>query len=311
MTALAVITMGFVLGGAPTPRMPHPAPQQRARPVSNAECEACHADVAAEWRRSLHHTSFSDADYQRAIVREPDPFCTSCHAPERDPALGVACVTCHVPDDTVLAVPGTRTAPHALVRTPAFATESACAQCHEFDFPDARLRQRPLPMQRTITEHRARGRDREGSCATCHMPRQGGHADHTFAASRDASFVKSAVDVRARRTSPRTVEVTLSPARVGHAFPTGDLFRRVKVSAGSATRFLARHYANRQEIAGLVVRAEVGDDRVQDGDRVVVLEAPGPKTLVRVVYERAEGPSGTSTSSATVAGAITLFEDEL
>ena len=290
--------------------MPHPAPNLRARPADNAACEGCHAAIAAEWRQSLHRAAFTDADFQRAIAIDPDPFCRGCHAPESDPNLGVACVTCHVTSGDVLAAPGGPKSPHPVTRSAAFATETACARCHEFDFPDAHLRQKPLPMQRTVSEH-ASVRSQGETCTTCHMAKRDGHLDHRFAASRDESFVKRAVTIRAKRTSSSTVEVVLTPALVGHAFPTGDLFRRVRVSVAGESRYLARHFASRQEIPGVFVRSEVSDDRVFGGDRVVVMKAPAEKTRVRVVYERAEGPSETTSSSASVAGAITLFDGEL
>jgi hypothetical protein len=297
----------FTVAAVPAPSMPHPAPNVRARAIDNRGCEGCHASIAAEWRQSLHHTSFTDPDFQRAIGHEPDPFCRGCHAPERDEALGVGCVTCHVTSVEVLAVPGTRAAPHALTRTPEFASDAACARCHEFDFPDSRLRQRPLAMQRTVTEHGGRG----DTCATCHMTKKGGHADHRFGASRDEAFVRSAVTVRATRRSPGTIEVVLAPAYVGHAFPTGDLFRRVRVSVGSTSRYLARHYAYRQEIPGVVVRSEIGDDRVHGGERVIVFEGEPDKTRARVVYERADGPSDPAFMNVHVSGSIVLFDEEL
>ena len=304
---LAILAV-LALGAKPAPSMPHPPPLLRARAADNAGCEKCHSAIAAEWRQSLHHTSFTDADFQRGLARDPDPFCGGCHAPESDPKLGVACVTCHLTSGDVLATPvNSSTAPHALTRSSAFATNAACAQCHEFDFPDTKLRGKPLAMQRTISEHSGRN----DTCATCHMTKKDGHADHRFAASRDEAFVKSAVTIRARRVSSDRIEVVLTPALVGHAFPTGDLFRRVRVSAGKANRFLARHYASRQEIPGVLVRSEVGDDRVQGGDRTVELQVSAEKTRVRVVYERAEGPSGTTRSTATVAGSIELFDAEL
>lgn len=307
---VALASLAILASGAkPAPSMPHPPPLLRARAADNAACEGCHTGIAAEWRQSLHRTSFTDADFQRGLTRDPDPFCRGCHAPESDPKLGVACVTCHVTNADVLATPGSSssTAPHALTRTPEFATNAACAKCHEFDFPDANLRNKPLAMQRTISEHRGRS----DTCATCHMTKKDGHADHRFAASRDDAFVKSAVTIRARRVGPDRIEVVLEPALVGHAFPTGDLFRRVRVSAGRENRFLARHYANRQEVPGVLVRSEISDDRVQGGDRIVEMKVPAEKTRVRVVYERAEGPSATTSSSATVAGSIELFDAEL
>lgn len=306
VAALAVVAASAA--GSPPAAMPHPAPNPPARLKLEAGCETCHADIAAEWRSSLHHTSFTDVTFQRAFAEEPDPFCKGCHAPEEDAALGVGCVTCHVTDGDVLAVPGDRRAPHALARSGAFAGVAACARCHEFAFPDARLRRTPLAMQRTVSEHGARS----DTCATCHMTRAatGGHVDHRFAAARDAAFVRSAVSVRARRT-PGGVEVTLTPAAVGHAFPTGDLFRRVRVTVGAETRYLARHFESRQERPGAVVKVETSDDRVLGAPRVVTLPAPEGPTRVEVVYERAEGPSLPAASRARVAGAVPLLETTL
>lgn len=304
--ALAVLATA----GAAAPVMPHPGPN--LRPADNASCETCHTAIAGEWRQSLHHASFSDADYQRAILREDGPFCRNCHAPERDANLGVACITCHQPGDargtapTILAAPGSAAAPHPVLRTAAFATEAACARCHEFDFPDTSVRRTPLAMQRTVTEHRGRSE----TCQDCHMKRRSGHVDHRFAAARDEAFVRSAVTVSARRVA-RSIEVTLAPAGVGHAFPTGDLFRRVRVSAGREERFLARHYATRQERSGVVVTVETSDDRVLGEPRVVVLPAPDASTHVRVAYERAEAASDTRRSNVAVDGTILLYEADL
>lgn len=303
--ALAFAALSAV--AVPPPAMPHPAPNAQLRAIDNASCERCHTQIAAEWRQSLHRASFTDKDFQRAIGIEPEPFCKGCHAPERDAAIGVACVTCHVPErGAVLAAPGAAAAPHPLTRSAAFATEAACARCHEFDFPDAPARRTPLAMQRTLTEHRGR----TDTCTTCHMTKRDGHVDHRFAASRDAAVVESAVDVRATRGA-QEIRVTLTPAAVGHAFPTGDLFRRIRVSVGGETRFLTRHFRTVQERPGIVVRSEVADDRVLGGPREIVFPAGDAPARVRVVYERAEGPSDPPSARAYVAGAVVLFDREL
>ena len=74
---------------AEPPRMPGPAPQA-ARPgdiaLENARCEGCHADIAREWRASMHAQASVDPVYQRALAIEPLPFCRGCHAPEADPS---------------------------------------------------------------------------------------------------------------------------------------------------------------------------------------------------------------------------------
>jgi hypothetical protein len=218
-----------------------PPPRSGAKPAS-AACEACHAEVAAEWRKSLHHASFDDASFQASYAREPSRFCSACHAPH-DPdappgartelaSLGIACITCHGAEATLATARDARGhAPHPVARDPSFATAAACARCHEFSFPD-----RPgstLPedrMQRTVSEH-AGSAFAAASCADCHMPRTGpgGHRSHRFAASRDPDMLRRALVVRARAVEPDVVEVLLSPGAVGHAFPTGDLFRRLLV----------------------------------------------------------------------------------
>ncbi len=271
-TALFVAT--FAAAGAPS-SMPHPAPQVRAHPVDNAACVGCHAEIASEWRASLHRRSHDVPEFQRAYAREPQAFCRRCHAPEADAerdgaALGVACVTCHVTESDVLAAPAHGgSAPHALRRDARFATDAACASCHEFAFP----RNAATPMQATVTEHAASA-FADVTCAACHMPTvatsRGSHRSHAFAASRDPSSLREAVRASARRVSDSAIEIVVAPGRVGHAVPTGDLFRRLLVSAqavdaeyvvvADASTPLGRKFA--PQATTQVASVEIGDARV-------------------------------------------------
>lgn len=309
-------------------------------PTRNRGCETCHVEIAAEWRGSLHQRSYVDPEFARALAREPQPFCRGCHAPEADPrapappslaALGVGCVTCHAPAglaadavlavpwdsrapppaglaaDAVLAVPGdSRAAPHAVVASAAFAGAPACAACHEFAFPG-----RAAPMQLTVREHAA-SRFAASSCADCHMPWTGAgagrHRSHRFAASRDPALLQRSLRVEATR-GPGVVMLRLVPAAVGHAVPTGDLFRRLLVEAGATdaagevvghdARTLERRFERRRESSLRTVQVEVADDRPgaptsrePDGAAVVRLEL-GPEADTypvrwRVVHQRVE-----------------------
>ncbi len=267
-----------------------PAAKESADPVArNGACETCHQEVALEWRASLHRAAHDDADYQRAFSLEPLPFCTRCHAPEANAArpeparasLGVGCVTCHE-------------GPHG-----ASATRS-CASCHEFDFPDGSGK-----MQLTATEHRA-SPQAATPCAGCHMPRTGKHRDHRFAASRDAAFVRSAATIRASRTEDGIV-LRFEPARVGHAFPTGDIFRRIRivVEAGGERREVI---LSRKSKLG-----EEHDDRLfRDGQPrdVAVALPPGPARW-RVSYERVGHPTSFDEASGDVLAAIEVLSGEL
>lgn len=303
------------------PTMPGPATLARLdAPTQNRGCESCHLEIAAEWRGSLHQRAYLDPEFARALDREPQPFCRGCHAPEADPrapappalaALGVGCVTCHapagLPADAVLAVPrDSRAAPHPVVQSVAFAGAPACAACHEFSFPG-----RPAPMQLTVREHAA-SRFAATSCADCHMPWTGDgqarHRSHVFAASRDPALLQRALRVEATR-QPGRVTLRLIPAEVGHAVPTGDLFRRLLVEAEATdrtgapvshdARTLGRRFERRHESSLRTVQVEVADDRPgapgsrEQGGAVQVQLELGPEADAypvrwRVVHQRVE-----------------------
>lgn len=337
------------LGVRAAPRMPAPAPPPATggRAAANAGCVGCHEPIAREWQASLHRVSATDEPYAAAYAREPLRFCRKCHVPEARPerappawaeAIGVGCVTCHVTQaGGVLAAPGEGRAPHALTRSAAFAGPDACAACHEFGFPDAALRDERTAMQATVGEH-AGSWARGYACADCHMPwvddDNGGHRSHGFAASRDPSMLARAVGVAARRVSATEVEVTLTPGAAGHAFPTGDLFRRLELRVALAgpdgprrpmVARLGRTFAPRVQASGLTVRAEAEDTRVKDAPVVLrfdLTEAPGSgeavcEDLSRVAvawelrYQRVAFPDPRRTSGAALDGEAIVAYGEL
>lgn len=317
---------------APERLMPTPARGRMFEAVKeNQGCVTCHRDVAASWQGSLHQRADLEPAYQRSFALEPLPFCRSCHAPEGNPMheepaeiaeLGVACVTCHVTSDAgVLAAPSAKAsdsrAPHGIVRSPEFATASACASCHQFRFPGARGDAPSSFMQTTMSEH-AQSPAADRSCADCHMPRdQHGKRSHAFAASRDPAFMKKSVRIEAARLDERRVRLRLEPVDPGHAFPTGDLFRRLEVSAeisgpdnmslGVATQYLTRHWGFKPKANGRELKR---DDRLFDRAIEVSLElapaAEGRDIVWRVAYQRVAHPKGVDEADAEVEGEIVL-----
>ncbi len=313
-------------------RMPQPA-RARLFPAveQNRACESCHRDLAAEWRGSLHQRADIEPAYQRSFAIEPLPFCRGCHAPEADPLepepealaeLGVGCVTCHVTSDAgVLAAPHSATrsrpAPHGVVRSARFAKADACAHCHQFQFPGAHGDAASTYMQTTLFEHEASpAKDR--SCADCHMPINAqGKRSHTFLTSRDPEFLRRAITLKAERATPNVVRVVLTQVDPGHAFPTGDLFRRLEVSAeisgpdqmslGSATRYLTRHWGFRPTKFG---RELLSDDRVMFEPREVLLTLPPlaaeHSVVWRVAYQRVAHPKGLDESAAELEAEVVL-----
>lgn len=340
IVALAAVPL-LVRADGGAPRMPGPAPSPRrvGAAAENTRCEGCHAEIAVEWRASLHRQAHTDPAYQRALAREPLAFCRGCHAPEASPdcdppaelgALGVGCVSCHAAPGGVLASPrehgrSPAPAPHGVVQAAAFATAAACASCHEFSFPDPERRRRRELMQSTASEHRG-SPFASVSCAACHMPlvqdgRGLSHRSHAFPASRDAALVRSAVRVTAARSGEGAVEIRLAPGGAGHAFPTGDLFRRIEVRAEAVgvesqvvaedARYLARRFGRAMGTDGHGIKVMLADTRVPaSGEQVVALSlgprARGLPIAWRVAYQRVEHPIEDETDAAVVGGEVEI-----
>ncbi len=292
LVCLAAATLGasmFWWGGRGA--LPRAQRSSAEDPVlANQRCEGCHQEIASEWRGSQHHTSFTDPTFQAALALEPKAFCRGCHAPEDPDAsreggphtLGIGCVTCHLAGEVVIASDqgGFSLASHRVDRSAAFGTARACAGCHQFPFDDAERRVAPLDMQRTLSEHQS-SPDADKSCADCHMPRTlSGHRSHAFGSTRSDEAHRRAVVAQATRTSATSLRIALSTEGVGHAYPTGDLFRRLSIEAqvegadhqvlSAARRYLARHFATGQDRFGEPIREELTDDRLVPGQTTVV-----------------------------------------
>ena len=330
--------------------MPGPAPRGRDAATAsalNAGCTGCHREIAAEWRASFHARAQHDPAYQRAFAIEPLPFCQGCHAPETSADrpvpqaaadLGVGCVTCHVVGEHLLASPGRSPspggkegAPHAVTRTAEFASTGACASCHQFAFPGFAPRGQLALMQATVREHE-QSRAPEVPCADCHMPRVGSgpnqHRSHAFPGGHDAEFVKSGLRVRAERSAGNGVRLILSTERVGHAFPTGDLFRRLELSAEAiggddqvvarARRYLSRHWSEKQLLTR-VVRQVTRDDRPTQTPLTVELELLRDDAATvaslplawRVAYQRVEHPRSEAEDDGVLDGEIEIASGTL
>lgn len=303
--------------------------------LSDADCQACHPEVATGWAASRHHASFTNVDFQRAYGREPLPFCRDCHAPGRvrpEPlpgpeaeALGVGCIDCHVDGTTVVSGPGGAElqAPHPLTRSEDFGTRS-CARCHEFEFPAGSRRPPGTMMQTTMREHRASAyADR--SCADCHLPRreQGGR-DHALASTRDPAALRRALEVTARREGDDLI-VRIEPREVGHAFPTGDLFRRLAVHAervvggervAATSRHLARHFAPWRREDGTLDPAfgwPVPDDRILGPTtiRLALGAAAGGELRWWIDLERVDARDDHSPGRSTIASQVRIAEGRL
>ena len=292
------------------------------RSLDDADCVACHADAAASWAPSRHHASFTNPDFQRSYGREPKPFCRDCHAPATvrgalpdAEARGVSCVDCHGGGDGVVhASTGASFGPHPLARRDDFGTTS-CAGCHQFAFPASSRRPTGTLMQSTVDEHAA-SRHAGRTCASCHLA--GG--DHSLASTRDPQAWRDALAVRSQRVADG-VALELKPRGVGHALPTGDLFRRLALHVEARvegavvaehTRYLARHFEPWRHADGTLNAAHawpVRDDRLRDATTVVLPLPTLPEAAEvswRVDYERVDARNDRDPAASSIAGRITL-----
>jgi hypothetical protein len=213
-------------------------------------------------------------------------------------------------------------APHPLRRSAAFGGAGACAGCHEFRFPGMPGEDDGAFMQTTAREH-ARSPAAAKACAACHMPLVGGRRSHAFAATRDAVWLRRNLRATAARAGG-AVRITLVQADPGHAFPTGDLFRRLEVGCEvrgadgrllqREVRHLARHF---QLLPGRSGRVLVGDDRVfAEPSDVDVTLAPAPSAGARahwwVSYQRvATVGTGTDPADAKIESEVQLHSGEM
>lgn len=309
-TSRSWIGAGLALGacalGAAVAAQPARAPGPRvigplALEGEVEDCAGCHAEIAAEWSSSAHARSWTDPVFQAEHAPAPQAFCRGCHAPRASgeevgaaAARGIDCAVCHVREGRVLGRHGRGAERHPIRVEASLGETRFCGPCHEFDFP-AREPGAPRPtylpgrpLQSTLSEH-ARSAARDRTCQDCHMPRRGDHVDHRFPGLGDPALMRRAVTTRVRvRSAARgglRVDVELRPGEIGHAFPTGDMFRqgRFEVRRGrhSAVEPLTRWFS-RVPGDDAFYLAEVDDTRVPpDGPLSFSLALPPGQGPVR------------------------------
>jgi len=262
----------------PTPSSPDAG--SAPAPVALEDCTACHDEVSAEWSTSAHRTSFTNDLFQNEWHLHRDPWCVRCHAPAADPTApdgdpatdGISCPVCHVVEGVIVSARDSGEAPHEVRADPTFGTEALCAKCHSVAFPPS-VRVAPgQALQDTISEWERSGAP--GPCQDCHMPfvaTGSGHRSHAFPGARDEALAARSIHVTAsaRCVAGRTrVALRLEAAAVGHAVPTGDVFRRLEVSAAlrarPATR-VSRDLERRFAVGRDGLLRQVADERVPVG----------------------------------------------
>ncbi len=235
----------------------HAARSGEKRVADSAGCRSCHVEVYDNWHRSRHRVAFTNELYREAHAREPSNWCVNCHAPflrpgGRESSIadrvqaedGISCITCHVRNGQVIAAK----TPAIQQEKPAhdyriiedFGSEKLCASCHQFNFPTAHSA-RPgqetvysaLPMQNVVREWRDSSFGGRLNCVHCHVA-PNTEESHRFPGGHAITDLAGALSVEAEAFDPQTIRLTVFMIGVGHAFPTGDLFRTLRVHVATA-----------------------------------------------------------------------------
>lgn len=293
--------------------LPGPAPREHPGPVAGIglpkddRCGDCHAEIAAEWKESLHRRAWDNEYFARAYTLEPLAFCRGCHAPLADSAaepppeaqhVGVGCTSCHVVSAGIVGTHALAAQEngHEVIGDSRLGTSAACGRCHDFAFPGSRLPEIDR-MQKTMHEHAVSAHSTK-SCQECHMPlvpsqKGPAHHKHDFRVMGDRDFMARAVLVNHSEIKDDALHLELALGTIGHAFPTGDLYRRVDVRAfaidtkgktmgNPSSHVLRRVFGPAFEGPNKPVPIEREDGRL-NGQKHIVL--PLPKGTTRARYE--------------------------
>lgn len=248
IAAVAAALFGFVIyiryraSLPPAPAAVTPAPADTPTPVkkfpftfvSNAECVACHQEIADECAADEHARAWFNKPLMPQDPKRTE--CVSCHASQpilevgldKMPLVrggryeeGIGCIECHKMNDTVHGPLPTAEAACNPVQNKIFTDPMVCAPCHA--------------PHGTIDEWKASEWPKKGfTCQTCHMPEvervsaKGGTVrkvrSHKMLTQRDPEFLKKAVSVKTKIEGD-TLSITITNDNTGHNFP-GEIFNR-------------------------------------------------------------------------------------
>lgn len=240
---------------------------------ANKDCASCHQSAYDNWSKSRHKFAFTNELYRESHEREPSAWCLNCHAPfavkgaqpldlaqRLQKEAGVSCNVCHVRNNRVIVskipAPKKGEAAHDYILEPQISTARFCESCHEFNFPSAdskpeaghNFRYSDVPMQATYSEWLGSGFSGT-TCQQCHLY-SGSNQSHRFPGGHDKQLLTQAVRLEAERNAEGKLHLRIFTVGIGHAFPTGDLFRTLRISLFAHQRpireiLLGKRFENR------------------------------------------------------------------
>ncbi|TGK61870.1 hypothetical protein EHQ27_15560 [Leptospira wolffii] len=214
------------------------------------DCGTCHKTVYQNWSASRHKEAHTNQIYRHSFSLEPIQWCENCHVPLRNGkelylnAEGISCNVCHVRSGKII-VSRTPDASHNILfheysQVKDFGSAKLCESCHQFNFPNAKSLSSPkkeivysdLNMQGTFEEWSSSGISQESDCIDCHVS-PGTERSHSFQGGHSISELKKSFEIQVEYVGPKTIAIRVVSLGIGHAFPTGDLFRTLRLKVYS------------------------------------------------------------------------------
>ncbi|MBN2801235.1 MAG: hypothetical protein JXX28_18995 [Deltaproteobacteria bacterium] len=223
---------------------------------SDQGCAACHQAAHRGWAASAH--AGASPAFREAAKQAGTPACLACHLPliEQHPHLvaydegdihrpilspnpawdgglqaeGVTCAACHLRDGKVVTSHPIEGAPHPTVWSQELGRSSACAVCHQLTWPGAQQ-----PFYDTYGEWERSAYATAGvTCQSCHMsdgvdPSPVDHAMSVDPARAVTLLLRPATPGLVRGGAPLEVDLILQNTGAGHAFPTGNPWKGVRL----------------------------------------------------------------------------------
>ncbi len=246
----------------------------------SSECGTCHKEIYQDWNSSRHRVSFTNELYQDSHKKEPMDWCVNCHSPflklsgdvsnlkdRINKEEGISCVVCHVRDEKIIVakIPKTQST-HTYKEEKNLGKSEFCESCHDFNFPKknfkhGKIEYSNMVMQGTYKEYKESFYFGRESCQDCHIPKQNGIKRHYFRGGHDKDFLKKTFFAELKLISENVYELKLIAKNLGHAFPTGDLFRNFSISLLNK---------NKEEIYELNLRYNYKDDKNSDSQKKLI-----------------------------------------
>jgi len=217
---------------------------------NSKDCGSCHIEIYEEWKSTRHKVAFTNELYQESHKKEPLIWCVNCHAPLmkadgdsekiEDRILteeGISCIVCHKRGDKILtAHTPSNPKEHEYLEVKEMKRSEFCENCHQFNFPvgtgnvpHKNFKYSNQPMQNTFTEWQMSYFYGKETCQDCHMQPKDGYKTHLFPGGHNKDYLSKTFSLDLTKISNTNMQITIIGKRLGHAFPTGDLFRTLVV----------------------------------------------------------------------------------